>query len=101
MRELFGGAEADHSGDSLESVEAAKEIIEQCSINRTFVRYVFQSDQRTSDRDQVFVTLGEIVVEKLIEKLSTIVGIGGVHQLAFSSESTTSARCRGSKGFVK
>jgi hypothetical protein len=49
----------------------------------------------------MFVTLGVVIVEKLIEKLTTIVGILCVHQLAFSNEPTTSANCRGSKGLVK
>src|SRR5262245_51065468 len=101
MGELFGGSEANHTGDALERVEAAKQIIEQRAIDRARVYFVFQRHQRAADRNKMFVTLGVIIVEKLIEKLTTRIGVRCIHQLAFNREPTTSARCRGSKGFVK
>src|SRR5215510_12603095 len=101
MGELFGGAQANHAGDSLERVEAAKEIIEQRAIDRARIHLVFERHQRAADRDQVFVTLGVVIVEELVEALTTVVGVLVVHQLAFSNEPTTSANFVGSKGFVK
>src|SRR5262245_770655 len=99
--ELFGGREADHAGDSLGCVEAAKEISELLAIERGRIDLILERDQRAADRNEMFVTLGVIIVEELIEELTTLVGVCCIHQLAFSKEPTTSANCRGSKGFVK
>src|SRR3954465_4072674 len=101
MGELFGGAQADHPRNPLERVKAAKEIIEHRAIERARIDLVFERNERAADRDEVFVTLGVVIVEELIEELTTVVGVWVIHQLAFSNEPTTSARCRGSKGLVK
>src|SRR6185369_8846279 len=101
MGELFGGAQANHARDPLERVEAAKEIIEQRAIDCAVIDLVFERYQRTADRDEVLITLGVVIVEELIEKLTTIVGVWVIHELAFSNEPTTSANCLGSKGLVK
>ena len=66
-------------GDSLERVEAAKEIIEQRAIDCGRAYFVFQHDQGAADQHQVFVTLGVIIVEELIEKLTTVVGTWFIH----------------------
>src|SRR5215213_2402506 len=101
MRELFGRAQANHARDPLECMKAAKQVIEPRTIDRARIDLVFERYQRAADRDEVFVTLGVIIVEELIEELTTIVGVWVIHQLAFSNEPTTSANCFGSKGFVR
>src|SRR4051812_49210501 len=97
VRELFRSTETNHAGDSFERVKTTKEIVEHRAIDGGGVYFVFKSHQRATDREQVFVTLGVVIVEKLIEEFTAIVGIWRVHQFAFSSEPTTSASCRGSK----
>src|SRR5262245_39137738 len=82
MCELFGGAQADHPRDPLERVEATKEVIEHRAIDRAGINLVFQRDQRAADRDEVFVALGVVVVEELVEELATVIGVWVIHQLA-------------------
>jgi hypothetical protein len=75
MGELFRSAQANHTRDPLERVEAAKEIIEQRAIDCAVIDLVLERYQRAADRDQVLVTLGVVIVEELIEKLTTVVGV--------------------------
>src|SRR5687768_17952445 len=74
VSELFGGAQADHARDTLERMEAAKQIVEQRAIDRGRAYLIFQRTQRPTDQHEVFITLGVVIVEELMEEFTTVVG---------------------------
>src|SRR6185503_6312665 len=69
MRQSFGLAQADHSRYSLQRVKTAKQFIRQRTIYSRLAHESFKREQVAAQRRHMLFALGEIVVEKLREKI--------------------------------
>jgi len=70
VRQQFGLAMIDHPGQALERVKAAEEFFEHAGVNAALTDRALERKQRTTNRRQVLLGFGEIVVDKAVEKIA-------------------------------
>jgi len=73
VRELFRGADPDHSGDSLDGVKTPKQIVEENYIDSSLASLSLYSQQIPSDGREMLIAFGVVVIEKLLSEVRAIV----------------------------
>jgi hypothetical protein len=83
VRELLGRTETHHPGDAFERVKAAEQLVEQRLLDARLPDLIFEREQMPADERQMLITLGVVIVEKLCEELTIVVGVWSGHEALF------------------